>query len=276
MAEHRVRKNDIIYIIPNDELFEMLEKHEAFIDDYGRLMNRKTHRVLKELKHYANTPLVQQKTSVSAPTPGRQEMSWGDQFKDIIREDVAEAVSEIIGYTVDRVTDKVFYEIMPNWWYGRVMPFFQQKKENRADPKAKTTVVVRKVKTNTEPATVKPTTNKQLSKEEADAEKRKVLYLWLGMLSSLKKLHDAGEIDEDSTLAQLTDPTMLKRVNGFLSENPNLLEMEKYITLQDLLGRDLFKEGQLIPIEATEIETIAESYEHKAETDITEDNKDGR
>lgn len=52
--------------------------------------------------------------------------------------------------------------------------------------------------------------------------------------------------------------------------------MEKYITLHDLLGRDLYKEGQLIPIEATEIETIVESYEHKAEIDITEDNIDGR
>lgn len=210
MAEHRVRKNDIIYIISNDELFEMWKSHEAFIDDYGRLMNRKTHRVLKELKHYANTPLVQQKTSVSAPTPGRQEMSFGDQAKGVIRENVAEVGREIIGYTVDSVTNKVFYEIIPNWWYGRVMPFFQQKKENRAETKAKTTVVVRKATTNTETATVKPTTNKQLSKEEADVEKRKVLYLWLGMLSSLKKLHDAGEIDEDSTLVQLTDPTMLK------------------------------------------------------------------
>ena len=51
MAEHRVRKYNIIYIIPTDELFIKWKNDEAFIDEYGRLMNRKPHRVLKELKH---------------------------------------------------------------------------------------------------------------------------------------------------------------------------------------------------------------------------------
>lgn len=52
MAEHRVPKGNIIYIIPTDELFIKYKNNEAFIDEYGRLMNRKPHRVLKELKHY--------------------------------------------------------------------------------------------------------------------------------------------------------------------------------------------------------------------------------
>ncbi len=95
------------------------------------------------------------------------------------------------------------------------------------------------------------------------------------MLSSLKKLHDAGEIDIDSTLAQLTEPAMLKRVNGLLSENPNLLETDKYITLHNLLGRDLYEEKQLIPIRAAEITTIAEAYGYKAKTEIMEDNHNG-
>ena len=43
MAEHRVRKNNIIYIIPTDELFIKWKNDEAFIDEYGRLMNRKPH-----------------------------------------------------------------------------------------------------------------------------------------------------------------------------------------------------------------------------------------
>lgn len=45
MAEHRVRKDNIIYIIPDDELFAKWKSDEAFIDEYGRLMNRKPHRV---------------------------------------------------------------------------------------------------------------------------------------------------------------------------------------------------------------------------------------
>ncbi|MEY8258377.1 hypothetical protein AAK706_11670 [Erysipelotrichaceae bacterium 66-17] len=64
MAEHRVRKNNIIYIIPDDELFRKWKDDEAFIDEYGRLMNRKPHRVLRELKHYVeDAPTVQQRTS---------------------------------------------------------------------------------------------------------------------------------------------------------------------------------------------------------------------
>ena len=59
MAEHRVRKNNIIYIIPTDELFIKWKNDEAFIDEYGRLMNRKPHRVLKELKHYVADSVVQ-------------------------------------------------------------------------------------------------------------------------------------------------------------------------------------------------------------------------
>jgi len=110
-----------------------------------------------------------------------------------------------------------------------------------------------------------------MTQGEADAEERKVLYHWLGMLSSLKKLHDASESDIGSTLAQLTDPAMLERVNGFLSENPNLLETKKYIMLHSLLGRDLYEEKQLIPIKAAEITMIATSYGYKARPEKMEE-----
>lgn len=114
-----------------------------------------------------------------------------------------------------------------------------------------------------------------MTQEEADDEKRKVLYHWLGMLSSLKKLHDAGEMDIDSTLAQLTDPAMLEHVNGFLSENPSLLETDKYIVLHGLLGRDLYEEEQLVPIRAAEITTIAAKYGYDARNDKMEGKHNG-
>ena len=65
-----------------------------------------------------------------------------------------------------------------------------------------------------------------MTKEEVDAEKRKLLYHWIGLLSSLTKLQNAGELDVESTLAQLTEPMMIERVNALLSENPNLLETD--------------------------------------------------
>ena len=68
-----------------------------------------------------------------------------------------------------------------------------------------------------------------------------------------------GELDAESTLAQLTEPMMIERVNALLSENPNLLETDKYILLHSLLGRDLYMEGQLIPIRVAEIKKVAKN-----------------
>ena len=98
-----------------------------------------------------------------------------------------------------------------------------------------------------------------MTKEEADAEKRKLLYHWIGLLNSLTKLQNAGELDAESTLEQLTEPMVIERVNALLSENPNLLETDKYILLHSLLGRDLYSEGQLIPIRAAEINMVAKN-----------------
>ena len=81
----------------------------------------------------------------------------------------------------------------------------------------------------------------------------------MGLLSSLTKLRNAGELDVESTLAQLTEPMMIERVNALLGENPNLLETDKYILLHSLLGRDLYMEGQLIPIRAAEIKKVAKN-----------------
>ena len=52
---------------------------------------------------------------------------------------------------------------------------------------------------------------------------------------------------------------MIERVNALLSENPNLLETDKYILPHSLLGRDLYMEGRLIPIRATEINMVAKN-----------------
>lgn len=268
MAEHRIRKNNIIYIIPNDELFTKWKNDEAFIDNYGRLMNRKPHRVLKELKHYVDdSPMVQQRTS----PPVRTSPTVADHLKGAVRDSVMDASEVLIDYAVD----KFFYEVLPNVWSEHIVPFYRWAKEALTSKELKAEVVLAQSKTSAV-ATVKPkASGTKMTQEEADAEKRKVLYHWLGMLTSLKKLQDAGEMDITLTLAQLTDPAMLERVNGFLSENPNLLETDKYIMLHSLLGRDLYKEKQLIPIEATEITSIATKYGYEARNDKMEDDSNG-
>ncbi len=272
MAEHRVRKDNIIYIIPDDELFAKWKRDEAFIDEYGRLMNRKPHRVLRELKHYVdNTPMVQQRTSSPPAAPARRSSPVKDYFKDTVRDTAMEA-TEII---VDRAVDIFFYEVLPNVWHEHIVPFYRRTKEALTSKELKADAVLAKSKTSTDVDVRQPKATTKMTQEEADAEKRKVLYHWLGMLSSLKKLHDAGENDIGSTILQLTDPAMLERVNGFLSENPNLLETDKYIMLHSLLGRNLYEEQQLVPIRAAEITTIAAKYGYDARNDKMEDNHNG-
>lgn len=271
MAEHRVRKDNIIYIIPNDDLFTKWKSNEAFIDEYGRLMNRKPHRVLRELKHYAeNIPTVQQGTSAPPAAPVRKSSPVKDYLKDTVRDTAMEA-TEII---VDRAVDIFFYEVLPNVWHEHIVPFYRRTKEALTSKELKADAVLAQKKASV-PATTKPKAATKMTQEEADVEKRKVLYHWLEMLSSLKKLHDAGEIDIGDIMVQLTDPATLERVNGFLSENPNLLETDKYIALHSLLGRDLYEEQQLIPIRAAEITTIATKYGYDVRNNKMEDNHNG-
>lgn len=261
MAEHRVPHNGIIYIIPNDELYRKYETGDAFIDKYGRLIDSNSKRVIKELEHHGDQRPVVQRTVVRVQPPEEHP----------VRDAVRQAVADELSYQAHRGIDWIFSVGAPYLWHEHIVPFFRQTKEALTSKELKADAVIARSKTDAV-ATVKPkATGARMTQEEADMEKRKVLYHWLGMLTSLKKLQDAGEIDATSTLAQLTDPATLERVNGLLSENPNLLETDKYIVLHGLLGRDLYKEKQLIPIEAAEITTIAASYGYKAKTEKTED-----
>ncbi len=260
MSEHRIRQNNIIYIIPDDNLFEKWMNNEAFIDEYGRLINRKPHRVLRELRHYVEKPPVSQRpyNPPAAPTNNHP-------VKDYLKESIRDATADVAKDAIDYAVDKFFYEVLPNVWREHIVPFFRQDNKSHSSRSLKIDSVREPLKA-TEVIASKQKSNNTLSKEEADLEKRKLLYHWIEMLNSLKKLHDAGEIDIDSTLAQLTNPDMLNKINGLLSENPNLLETNKYISLNELLGRSLYKNEQLIPIEASEITTIAKSYGY--DTDI--------
>lgn len=274
MAEHKAKgKNGIIYIIPNDELYKKWKKDEAFIDDYGRLMNRRPHRVLKELKACGTVPHTVQRKTVTPPVaPASKELSFTDQIKDSVRENLADAVGRAVEYGLN----ELFYEGLPYAWNNGIVPLFHRAKDALTSKETKAETLLRQEEERTEIVEAKTPVHTKMTPEEANAEKRKVLYHWLALLSSLKKLHDAGEMDVNLTLAQLTDPAMLERVNRLLSENPNLLETDKYIELSGLLGRNLYKKKQLIPIEVSEIESIAKSVGHEAETDDMEDNNDGR
>lgn len=257
MAEHRVKQNNIIYIIPDDNLFEKWMHNEAFIDEYGRLINRKPHRVLKELKHYVEKMPPSQPQSAPLTQPARQHSPVTDYLKETVRDVAAEAAKPVIDYAVD----KFFYEVIPNVWHEHIVPIFHKDKHTPASTELKINSVQAPLKA-TQIVATKQQSKSTISPEEAILEKRKVLYHWLEMLKGLNKLQNAGELDIDSALAELTNPTMLKTINGYLNENPNLLETNKYIALREILGRDLYKNEKLDPIKAEEIVTIAQSNGH--------------
>ena len=265
MAEHSVPHNGIIYIIPNDELYRKYENGEAFIDKYGRLIDSKSKKVIKELEHKGDRrPVIQRNVVMVQPLEEHP-----------IRDAAKQVVADVAYESIHKGVDWAFDVGLSYLWHEQIVPFFHRTKAALTSKELKADAVIAKSKASTDIAVKSPKAGTKMTQEEADAEKRKVLYHWLGMLTSLKKLHDAGEMDVDTTLAQLTEPAMLERVNALLSENPNLLETDKYIILHSLLGRDLYEERQLIPIRATEITTIAESYGYEARKDKTEDNHNG-
>lgn len=265
MAEHSVLYNGIIYVIPNDELYRKYENDEAFIDKYGRLIDSKSKKVIKELEHKGDRRPVVQRKVVVVQLPEEHP----------VRDAAKQAAAEVTYDFIHRVVNWTFDVGVPYLWHEHIVPFFRLTKEALTSKELKADAILAKSKTSAV-ATVKPkASGAKMTQEEEDAEKRKVLYHWLGMLTSLKKLQDAGKMDAAMTLAQLTDPEMLERVNGFLSENPNLLETDKYITLHGLLGRDLYKEKQFIPIEIAEITTIAASYGLRQKPRIRRNNQDG-
>ena len=265
MAEHNVPYNGIIYIIPNDELYQKYKNSEAFIDKYGRLIDLKSKKVIKELEHKGDQrPVIQRKVVLVQPSEEHP-----------IRDAAKQAAVDVVYNFVHTAVDRTFDVGIPRLWHEHIVPFFHRTKEALTSKEMKADEVFAKSKTITDIAVKQSKASTRMTKEEADTEKRKVLYHWLEMLSSLKKLHDAGEMDTNSTLAQLTDPAMLKRVNGFLSENPNLLETDKYILLHGLIGRDLYKEQQLIPIRAAEIAAVAKKYGYDPRNDKMEDNHNG-
>lgn len=170
MAEHRVRKDNIIYIIPTDELFIKWKNDEAFIDEYGRLMNRKPHRVLKELKPYAAESEVQE--------------SYASPIKDLVRDKMVEYSK----YAIDRAGDVFFYEVIPNVWHKHIVPLWNGAKDVLFSKEIK----IDQIKCETEHKVVENQLmlSEIMTKEEVDAEKRKLLYHWIGMLSSLDWNYD--------------------------------------------------------------------------------------
>ena len=181
MAEHNVPYNGIIYIISNDELYWKYENGEAFIDKYGRLIDSKSKKVIKELEHKGDRRPVVQRNVVVVQQPEEHP----------IRDAAKQAIADVAYDSIHKGVDWAFDVGIPYLWHEHIVPFFHRTKEALTTKELKADAVLAKSKASTDVAVKQQKTGTKMTREESDAEKRKVLYHWIGMLNSLKKLHDA-------------------------------------------------------------------------------------
>lgn len=244
MAKHRVKQNGIFYCIPDDELYSLYRNGEAFIDKYGRLINSKTKRVIKELEQSADERPIY----VLPP-----------QEDHPIRDAVVSKVTDV-------VVDTIVYDVMPKIWHYKLKPGIKRIYHSViSGKKTKAETIIEKKqpakRVSTAQLVKKPETDKQkkttMTEEEILIEQKKAIIHYIGLLESLRKLHEAGVIDdENKVLEQLINPAAIESFNKTLSTNPNLLEMTQSFKVTALLGRDLFQNGIYVPIQQEEIKQL--------------------
>ena len=264
MSIHIVRKNGFKYTFYDDETYNLYISGEAYFDEGQTLRKRKGRgNICNRVKvEPDDRPIVVQKQPIVVQRPPEYH-----PVRDAVREGLADILSEVIHMGVDWF----FNDEMPYLWNEKIKPGFKQRKENkkngrkliidqvieeRAKQESTTTQIVSKPKSESK-------ANNMMTGDEIRDEQRKAVLHYIGLLESLTKLHNAGVIDKNSVIEQLTTPAAIEQFNQALSSNPNLLEMTKSNDISKLLGRDLFQGGELVPIKVKEIEILATNNEQE-------------
>ena len=158
--------------------------------------------------------------------------SYASPIKDLVRDKMVEYSK----YAIDRAEDVFFYEVIPNVWHKHIVPLWKGAKDVLFSKELK----IDQIKCETEHKVVEnqPILSEIMTKEEVDAEKRKLLYHWIGLLSSLTKLQNAGElgrkfIGADINLGSIQTTTkrlinVAKELDSQLQENQKYTGFEVY------------------------------------------------
>ena len=213
MAEHSVSHNGIIYIIPTDNLYRKYENSEAFIDKYGRLIDSKSKKVIKELEHKgALRSAVQRKVVIVQPPEAHP-----------VRDAAKQAVADVMHEHIRRAVDWALDVGIPYLWHEHVVSFFHQTKEALTSKELKVDAILAETQASTDIAVKQQKTGVKMTQEEADAEKRKALFLRaaaggrfslrLRVLDEIHSLRDAG----NGSAAGLPSGRPAKRGEGILS-----------------------------------------------------------
>lgn len=240
MSQYEVEQNGIIYIIPDDELYQKYMNNEAFIDEYGRLIDRKPHRVLKELRHFASNVQADdsdENYSYELSSPPW----WIELLRDVARElwndeEFRANVKELYHLKIKPACKK-------NW---RII-------SGQSKTKASQIVAKSKLVKETQLTSIPPTS------KGADEMEKDLVYHWFCVLADLARLKNEGVIDEEYQkwiFEQLTNPIAIDKANRFLEGNPQIMQLHN-ADLSSVLNRELVQDGKFIPIHIDEVQTAA-------------------
>lgn len=265
MAQHEVKgRNGVIYIIPDDVLFRKYRSGEAYIDKYGRLMDFKTKRVIKELEQKSDYH------PVSSTTPPTSPRSTKRTFRDDMSDEARRFGKKLVRKTADKgaegLSDWLVYDVAPTLWYEKIIPALKRiKTKFIADQQhlERTLEAYQRSKSSSSAQikaqpVIKQEAKTPMTDEEAAEEVARFIRHYIGMIRSLIKLRNAGRLDEvRNLLPQLTNPATIERFNGLLSSDQDLLKNSENNELKVLLGRDLYPDGKYAPINSDELECLA-------------------
>ena len=237
MAEHKVKKGNLYYIIPSDELFQRYICGELYIDDYSMLKDNKTGRIVGNLKHVEDDAFLSDFNQLY----NLEELKTSDSC---MRNMLKEALAVYGIYNAIKKT----------------MQFCNQKREKLLTSEYKSDIILRECKKRKEHSIKRATKNNDISAEEAESELKKLMYYWFKILESMKKLDNANFIDINSVRKLLMDEYLLSDINELLEKNPNQLDNDEILTLNDVFGRDLYIDEKLIPVKMEEVIPIIENY----------------
>ena len=156
MAEHNVPYTGITYIIPNDELYQKYKNSEAFIDKYGRLIDLKSKKVIKELEHKGDQRSVIQRKVVMVQPPEEHP----------IRDAAKQTAADVAYNYVHTAVDWTFDVGIPRLWHEHIVPFFHRTKEALTSKELKADAVLAESKASTDIAVKQSKAGTKMTQEE--------------------------------------------------------------------------------------------------------------
>lgn len=195
-----------------------------------------------------------------------EELSCDETAETTIKSSFNDSFSKDIYFLAGIVITIITLKVAPkikNKWTKLVLPLFKRKKdktrvsEEQEITRKKTTtkIVATEIIDNELPSITLQQIdnaykeyNRNMTNEEAQRELLDIFILIALLKRKMKNLSDANIINEDLLIEKVTSKEYIECINKILIVNPVLCD-NNTDTLKEILGRDIYKEGEYIPID---------------------------